>query len=95
MLHIFPFRIIQHVNQAFVSHIVPPVIPSSNSTQCVSNCVTLQPSSAKCKWESRYQIDSQTKVLLDRLSINDSMDKPAIVYLPVAYCTSTIYNILG
>ena len=48
VLHIFPLPIMQYITHAFLSRIVPPIIPSSIQTkyvsiniQCISHWFTL------------------------------------------------------
>ena len=61
-----------------LSDAVPPAIPLPPHLQCISNCFTLQPLPAKHNWEEAYQQDSETKVFLDYLSINDPIDQSTI-----------------
>ena len=50
VLHILPLPILNHITHIFLYRVVPPIIPSSLqtkcvsvNTQCISNCFTLQP----------------------------------------------------
>ena len=91
-----------HLSRAFLSHIVPPIIPSSIqtkcvrvNTQCISHCFTLQPLPAIYQWTRAYNDGPHTKVFLDRLSISSPLDKPTILHLPAAYRTAIARNLLG
>ena len=102
ILHIIPLPIIHHLSHAFLSHVVPPIIPSSIqtkyvrvNTQCISHCFTLQPLPATDQWTCAYNNDPHTKVLLDRLSISTPLDKPTILHLPTAYRTAIVRDFLG
>ena len=64
----------QHASPIFISHIAPSIIPSYSSTQCVNNYFILHILSAKDKQKRRYKVDPHTQTLLDRLSINASLD---------------------
>ena len=102
VLHIIPLPIMHNLSHAFLSHIVPPIIPSSIqtkcvrvNTQCISHCFTLQPLPATDQWTRAYNDDSHTKVLLNRLYISTPLDKPTIIHLPTAYRTTIARNLLG
>ena len=74
VLYILPFCVIQHASPFFISHISPSIIPSYSSTQCVNNYFILHILSAKDKQKRTYKVDPHTQTLLDRLSINASLD---------------------
>ena len=101
VLHIILLPIMYHISHDFLSHIAPPIIPSSILTKCVrvntqyiSHCFTLQPLPATDQWTRDYNDDPYTKVLLDRLSIGTPLDKPTILHLPAAYRTAIVRNLL-
>ena len=101
VLYILPFHVLKYLTQKFTSHATPPIIVSSHNTQCISintQCVSkyfkLQSLPAVDQWLIAYQEDLHIKVLLGRLFINDPMDKPTILQLPVAYRTA-IYLKVG
>ena len=58
-----------HLCHAFISHVVPPIIPSPIQTQCVRvntqwiiHCFTLQPLPASDQWIRAYNDDPHTKL---------------------------------
>ena len=92
----------RHLSHVFLSHTVPPIIPSSIQTKCVRvnteciiHCFTLHLLPASDKWTSTYNDDPHTKVFLDRLSTSTPLDKPIILHLPAAYRTAIAHNFLG
>ena len=102
VLHTIPLTVIQHLATTFLSKIVPPIIPSSHitryasiNTHCISHCFTLQPMPAITRWKQAYHDDPDTRVLIDRLSINSPLDQPTILQLPAAYRISIARNLLG
>ena len=102
VLHTIPFTVIQHLATTFLSNIFPPIIPSSYrtryasiNTQCISHCLTLQPVPAITRWKQAYHDDPDTRVLIDRLSINSPLDQPTVLQLPAAYRSVITRNLLG
>ena len=49
---------------------------------------------ASNQWARAYNDDPATKVLLERLSGNDPLDKPTLLHLPAAYRTAIARNLL-
>ena len=101
-MQILPLPILNHITYAFIYHVVPPTIPFSIqtkcvsvNTQCISNCFTIQPMPVSDQWARAYNDESATKVLLDRLSVSTPLDKPTILHLPAAYRTAITCNLLG
>ena len=101
VLHTIPFIVIQHLATTFLSNIVPPIIPSSHrtrydsiNTQCISHCFTLQLMPVITRWKQAYHDDPDTRVLIDRFSINSPLDQPTILQLPAAYRTAIARNLL-
>ena len=91
-----------HLSHAFISHIVPPIIPSSIQTKCVRvntqctiHCFTLQPLPASDQWIRAYDDDPHTKVLLDCLPISSPLDKSTIFHPPAAHRTTIARNLFG
>ena len=95
VLHILPPRISHNIAQTFLSDTVPHTIPLPTHLQRISNCFTLQPLPAQHNWEEAYQKYSETKLFLDYLSINASLDKSTIRTLPAAYHTTIVRNQIG
>jgi len=65
------------------------------NTQCVSHCFTLQPMPAITRWKKTYHDDPDTRVLIDRVSINSPLDQPTILQLSAAYRSAIARNLLG
>ena len=102
VLYIIPLPLMNHLSRDFLSHIVPPIIPSSIqtkcvrvNTQCIGHCFTFQSLPASDQWISAYNDDPHTKVLLDRLSTSTPLDKPTILHLLTVYRTTIVPNLLG
>ena len=100
-MHTIPCHVIQHLTTTFVSRNVPSIIPSSDNTgyaniytQCVSHCFTLQPMSAITRWKQAYHYDPDTRVLIDRLSINSPLDQHTILQFPAVYRSVIVRNLL-
>ena len=51
--------------------------------------------SAIIRGKQAYHDDPDTRVLIDRLSINSPLDQPTILQLPAAYRTAIARNLLG
>ena len=94
VLHMHPLRVTKDISHIFLFHIPSPAI-TSPTHQCISNCVTLQPLPVKDQRDYAYQSDPDTKVLIDRLSINISLNEPTILKFPAAYRTTIARNLLG
>ena len=102
VLHILSLHIMNHITHNFLYRVVPPIIPSSLQTKCVSintqyisNCFILQPMPASDQWVRAYNDNHDTKVLLDRLPVSAPIGKPTILHHPVAYRTAIARNLLG
>ena len=85
---------LRNISVTYSFPIFPPAI-TYPTHQCISNCFTLQPLPVKDQWDCAYQSDPDTKVLIDRLSINISLNEPTILKFPAAYCTTIACNLLG
>ena len=94
VLQILLLRVMQIVNHTFLFRIVPLVIPSSHTNQCISKCITLHHIPVKYRWEYVYQAMSNTKVLMDRLSISTPLNEKIILKLPTTYCTTIFRDLL-
>ena len=92
---ISPSPIMKYISHTFFSHISPLAIPSSPIQEYVSNSFTLQPLPVKYQWDCAYQVDRDTKGLLERQSINTLLNEHTILKLPAAYRTAIVCNILG
>ena len=97
VIHVPLLRVIKHISRTFLFYIAPPppLIYSSPTHQFIKNCFTLQPLPVKDPCDFDYQADPDTKVLIDRLSINASLDEPTILKLPTTYSTTTVGNLSG
>ena len=49
---------------------------------------------ATTHWKNAYHDDPYTRVLIDRLTINSSLDEPTILQLPEAYRSAIARNLL-
>ena len=47
------------------------------------------------RWKQAYHDDPDTRVLIDRLSINSPLDQPTNLQLPAAYRSAISRNLLG
>ena len=91
----------QHLATTFLSIIVPPIIISYHytcyaniNTHCVSHCFTLQPMPAITRLKQAYHDDPDTRVLIDRLSINFPLDQHTILQFPAVCRSAIVRNLL-
>ena len=92
VLHTLPATVSNHIATTLISDVVPPAIPPSSSIQCISNFFTLQPVPDKINWDNAYQQDSETKLILDHLSVNAPFGQTTIVNLQAVYRTAIARN---
>ena len=59
VLYTLPYHVMKYITNTFISHLDPPIIPSSHNTiyasintQCVSHFFTLQPMPATIQWKN-------------------------------------------
>ena len=95
VLYILPFRVSNHIDNNFLSINIPPTILPPTHIQCISNCFTLQPLSAKHTWHAAYQQDSHTNMFINHFTINAQLDQFTILNLPAVYRASLSRNKLG
>ena len=94
IFYILPLCVTQYISHTFLFYIVPPIIPSYHTNQCISNCVTHQPLPVKDQWNCVYQTDPDAKVFMDRLYFNIPLDEQTILKLQVGNRTIIPYNLL-